>query len=263
MQLRRAFFAVPATSLAFITTLVTGNAADNREVWEPVPPVVNTVTVTDDLAGAVPADAIVLYDGTDLDAWHTAEGEQAANWEISEGVATVRRGLGTIKTRAAFGDIQLHVEWRPDAVIEGSSQSRGNSGIFLQSQYEVQILDSWDNPTYVNGQAGAVYLQHAPLVNAARPPGQWQSYDIIFKAPRFGADGSLVAPAYVTVLHNGVLVQNHAEIQGATYTPTPVYSVRCMPYGQSREQDCSAKMPLTLQDHGQVVSYRNIWVREL
>ncbi len=263
MQLRRVLVSVAVSILTIAITLVTSNAADNREVWEPVPPLVNTSMVNTDLAGAAPANAIILFDGNDLDVWHTAEDEMAANWEISEGVATVRRGMGTIKTKSAFGDIQLHVEWRASAIIEGSSQSRGNSGIFLQSQYEVQILDSWDNPTYINGQAGAVYLQHPPLVNAAREPGQWQSYDIIFKAPRFGDNSELISPALVTVLHNGVLVQNHAEIQGATYTPTPVYSAHCTPYGQSREQDCSDKMPITLQDHGQVVSFRNIWVREL
>lgn len=258
MQPRPSLFCFALSILLGTTMQASSNAADNAEIWEPVPALVSGV-----LEGAVPSDAIILFDGSNLDAWHTAEGEQVAGWDISEGVATVRRGMGTIKTRQAFGDIQLHVEWRPNAVIEGSSQSRGNSGIFLQSQYEVQVLDSWNNPTYVNGQAGSIYLQYPPLVNAAREPGTWQSYDIIFTAPRFAADGSLLAPAFVTVLHNGVLVQNHVEIRGATYTPTPAYHARCTPYAQTREQDCSGKMPLSLQDHGQVVSYRNIWVREL
>ena len=232
-------------------------AADNDEIWAPVPQLVSSDGNTP------PSDAIVLFDGSSLDAWHTADTEQAPAWEIAGDTVTVHRGAGTIKTKQAFGDIQLHVEWRATDTIEGASQSRGNSGIFLQSQYEVQILDSWQNPTYVNGQAGAIYLQYPPLVNAARAPGVWQTYDIIFTAPRFSAAGELDAPAYVTVLHNGVLVQNHVAIQGATYTPTPVYTTRCTPYAQTREQDCSGKLPLTLQDHGQMVSYRNIWLREL
>lgn len=258
MQRWHSLFSLVMSIFISATLVASGDAADAAEIWEPVP-----ALVTGALEGAAPSDAIILFDGNNLDAWHTAEGEQDARWEISEGVTTVRRGMGTIKTRQAFGDIQLHLEWRPSAAIEGASQSRGNSGIFLQSQFEVQVLDSWNNPTYVNGQAGSIYLQHPPLVNASREPGAWQSYDIIYTAPRFAADGSLAAAAFVTVLHNGVLVQNHVEINGATYTPTPLYSVRCTPYAQTREQDCSGKMPLSLQDHGQVVSYRNIWVREL
>jgi hypothetical protein len=170
---------------------------------------------------AAPSDAIVLFDGSNLDAWVTAGSEEPASWLIEDGVTTVTPGSRTIKTKQAFGDIQLHLEWRPTAVIEGSGQSRGNSGIFLQSIYEVQILDSWENPTYVNGQAGSIYLQHPPLVNAAKPPGDWQSYDIIFKAPVFVSNGKLRSPAYVTVIHNGVVVQNNVELQGATYTPMP------------------------------------------
>lgn len=244
------FFCVMACSASL--------AAENIQIWEPVPPL-----VSGGIEGSVPSDAIILFDGSNLDAWHTADEEQAAAWEVSDSVATVRRGNRTIKTRQAFGDMQLHVEWRPTAVIEGEGQSRGNSGIFLQSLYEVQILDSWQNPTYINGQAGSIYLQAPPLVNAARAPGEWQTYDIIFTAPRFTAEGALQSPAYVTVIHNGVLVQNHVEIKGATYTPTPTYTSRCTPYAQTREQDCSGKLPISLQDHGQVVSYRNIWVREL
>jgi hypothetical protein len=247
--------------ILFGLSLVAAAAAaqtDNRQQYEPVPEKVTGV-----VDGAAPSDAIVLFDGHNMDAWITAEAEQPAQWEIANGAMTVRRGMRTIKTRQRFGDIQLHLEWRPTDVIEGEGQSRGNSGVFLHSIFEVQILDSWENPTYVNGQAGSVYLQYPPLVNAARQPGQWQTYDIIFEAPEYDASGNLTEPAYLTVLHNGVLVQNHVELEGATYTPVPEYGASCVPYSQERVQDCSGKMPITLQDHGQVVSYRNIWVREL
>lgn len=232
----------------------------DRRVFEPVPEKIDGV-----VNGSVPSDAIVLFDGSNMDAWLVAETDEPAQWEIGDdGSMTVRRGMRTIKTKQAFGDIQLHLEFRPTEVIEGEGQSRGNSGIFLHGVFEVQVLDSWENPTYVNGQVGSVYLQHPPLVNAARKPGEWQSYDIIFQAPRYDANGDLSDPAYLTVLQNGVLVQNHVEIQGATYTDTPEYTTRCMPYGWGeRERDCSGKMPIALQDHGQVVSFRNIWVREL
>ena len=169
----------------------------------------------------------------------------------------------SIETKRAFRDIQLHIEWSTNPVIDGDQQLRGNSGIFLHSQFELQVLDSWKNPTYVNGQAGSIYLQYPPLVNASRPPGEWQSYDITFEAPRFNAAGELETPAFISVLHNGVVVQNRSEILGATYTARPSYDVTCTPYAQTVAVDCSGAMPLILQDHGQVVSYRNIWVREL
>jgi len=233
-------------------------ANNNGEVYEPVP-----VSITGVIDGAAPSDAIVLFDGTNLNAWHTANEEEPARWDIAAGAMTVTQGAGTLKTKQLFGDIQLHVEWRPTDVVQGDGQGRGNSGVFLRSLYEVQILDSWNNPTYVNGQAGSVYKQHVPLVNASKPPGEWQSYDIVFTAPIFSARGALESPAYITVIQNGVLVLNHVEILGSTYTPAPEYAVRCAPYSQRRVQDCSGKMPITIQDHGQIVSYRNIWVREL
>ena len=243
--------------ISICATASIGQTVDRRQ-FDPEPEKISGAA-----DGAIPSDAIVLFDGSNMDAWITAETEEVAHWEIVGEAMTVRPGMRTIKTRQAFGDIQLHVEWRPTDVIEGEGQSRGNSGIFLQSLFEVQVLDSWNNPTYVNGQAGSVYLQSPPLVNVAKAPGEWQTYDIIFEAPEYDDSGDLLKPAYLTVLQNGVLVQNHVELQGATHTPMPEYGARCVPYSQEREQDCSGKMPITLQDHGQVVSYRNIWVREL
>jgi len=213
--------------------------------------------------GAAPADAIVLFDGSSLDAWERTADDMPARWVLEDAAMTVAPGVGTIKTKPRFGDIQLHVEWRPSATIEGEGQSRGNSGIFLHSLFELQILDSWNNPTYINGQAGSVYLQYPPLVNASKPPGQWQSYDIVFTAPVYSGN-QLASPAKLTVFQNGILVQNDVELKGATFTSTPEYSAQCEPYSQDgRQQDCTGDMPITLQDHGQVVSYRNIWVREL
>ncbi len=170
----------------------------------------------------------------------------------SSPVGHASSGTGSIRTREEFGDVQLHVEWRSPATIEGDGQGRGNSGVFLQKRYEVQVLDSFENRTYANGQAASVYKQHSPLVNATRPPGEWQTYDIIFRAPRFDADGKLTHPAYLTVFHNGVLVQDHAEVEGLTvYIGAPYYDAH------------PPKQPLSLQDHGNPVSFRNIWLREL
>lgn len=250
---------LPAITLLIISSHAFSQANDSGEIYEPVPALVTGV-----INGAPPSDAIVLFDGSNLDAWNRTEDDAPARWLIEDGAITVQRGVGTIKTRQAFGDIQLHVEFRPTDVIEGSGQGRGNSGVFLHSLYEVQVLDSWENDTYVNGQAGSIYKQRAPLVNVSRPPGQWQSYDIIFKAPVYSSAGRLESPAYVTIFQNGVLILNHFEILGATFTESPEYAARCGPYSQEqRIQDCSGKMPITLQDHGQIVSFRNIWVREL
>ena len=195
--------------------------------------------------GGPPADAIVLFDGKDLSKWKDGE-----KWIIKDGVAT-SHATG-ITSKQSFGDCQLHVEWASPEKVEGEGQGRGNSGVYLMGQYEVQILDSHENPTYFDGQAGSVYKQHPPLVNVSRKPGEWQSFDIIFKTPKFDEKGKLVAPAYVTVLHNGVLVQNHFEIKGTTaWHKPPEYSAH------------PAKAPLQLQFHGNPVKFRNIWIREL
>ena len=216
------------------------------EVWEPVPRV-----VTPGIGAAAPSDAIVLFDGTDLSEWQGTEGGPA-RWSVAGGAFTVVKGTGNIRTTRAFGDAQLHIEWRAPAEVEGEGQDRGNSGVFFQGQYEVQVLDSYENPTYVNGQAASVYKQHIPFVNASRKPGEWQSYDIVFRAPRFAEDGSLLTPAYFTVFHNGVLVQHNAEVKGITVN-------RGAPYYEKHDP----KLPLMLQDHGSPVSFRNVWIREL
>ena len=199
--------------------------------------------------GPPPADAIVLFDGTDLSKWANDKGGPA-KWEVKDGVATVN-GTGYIHTRQAFGDCQLHVEWATPAEVKGDGQGRGNSGVYLQGLYEVQVLDSYDNKTYFDGQAGAIYKQHPPLVNVCRKPGEWQTYDIIYHGPRFGTDGKLLKPGNFTVLQNGVLIQDHVEIQGDTMKSPPRYAAH------------PAKLPLALQDHGNPVHYRNIWIREL
>jgi len=219
------------------------------EVWQPEPAI---VTPGDD--GAAPSDALVLL-GDDTSAW-TAWTDDAGNsdapveWAMSDGVMTVTPGAGSIQSKRSFGSVQLHVEWR-SPVMDTEGQLRGNSGVFLQKRYEVQILDSYNNRTYSNGQASSIYKQHIPLVNASRPPGEWQSYDIIYSAPEFSSAGTLTKPAYVTVLHNGVLVQDHVEIRGTTeYRGAPSYAAH-------------GTAPIGLQDHGDRVSFRNIWVREL
>lgn len=215
------------------------------EVWDPVPPKINPGD-----AGRAPSDAIVLFDGTDLSEWTGRDG--AARWNVEDGAFTVVKETGEIATRRAFGDIQLHIEWRSPTELVGEGQDRGNSGVFLMDLYEVQVLDSYESRTYSNGQAGSIYKQFIPEVNATRAPGEWQSYDIVFMAPRFAADGGLEEPATMTVLHNGVLIQNHVTLRGPTkFIGEPAYEAH------------ESKLPLTLQDHGNPVSFRNIWVREL
>nr|WP_156413587.1 DUF1080 domain-containing protein [Lacimicrobium alkaliphilum] len=214
------------------------------EVWEPEPEVVSAP------AGVPPSDAIVLFDGSDLSQWQSVK-DGDANWTVEDGVLTVRPGSGDIRTNADFCDVQLHLEWKvPEPEAGKQGQQRNNSGVFLQQRYEIQILDSYENRTYSNGQAGSLYKQVIPLVNAMRPPEQWQSYDILYTAPRFDGQ-NLVSPGTITVLHNGVVVQHHTEIQGETvWVGEPTY----------KAHGCA---PLQLQDHGDKVSFRNIWVREL
>ncbi len=202
-------------------------------------------------AGPPPSDAIVLFDGKDLSQWHSDKDGGPARWEIKDGFVTVN-GTGGISTKQSFGDCQLHIEWATPAEVKGEGQGRGNSGIFLQGRYELQVLDSYENKTYFHGQAGAIYKQHPPLVNASRKPGEWQTYDVIYHAPRFDGNGKLERPATITVLHNSVLVQDHVEILGGTANKGgPKYAAHPL------------KQPLALQDHNNPVRYRNIWIREL
>lgn len=233
-----------AAELAKMTDAERHAQAARTEVWTPVPAVISFDQQN------LPSDAIPLL-GKDLSAWRSVKDGSAAQWQLKDGVMTVTPGSGDIRTVENFCDIQLHLEWQsPPADPAKTGQMRNNSGIFLQEKYEVQILDSYQNPTYPNGQAGAVYKQTIPLVNATKPTGQWQVYDIIYKAPRF--DGSKrVSPGYVTVLHNGVLLQNHTEILGTTEWIGPP---------QQQPHGCA---PLKLQDHGDKVSFRNIWLRKL
>lgn len=215
------------------------------EVWEPVPPKVDPGDATHP-----PSDAIVLFDGTDLSAWSGRDG--AAKWTVADGAMTVAPGTGDIRTKQGFGNVQLHIEWRAPTTITGEGQERGNSGVYLMGKYELQVLDSYESRTYSNGQAGSIYKQFIPLVNATRPPGEWQSYDVIFMRPHFRSDGSVERPATMTVLHNGVLIQNNVELKGST-----VY------IGQPEYEHHDDKEPLLLQDHSNLVSYRNVWIREL
>jgi hypothetical protein len=230
----------------------------DTEVWEPVPKI-----VTPGANNVVPpSDAIVLFDGKNLDEWVLARDKSPAQWFVADGVMTVNkaRGIGNIETRRTFRNFQLHIEWEIPKNITGTDQARGNSGVFLASTgpgddgYELQILDSYNNKTYVNGQAGSIYKQGIPLANPSRKPGEWQSYDVIWMAPVFTSDGSLKTPAYATVFFNGVLVQNHFELKGQTvFIGQPSY----------KKYD---KAPIKLQAHGdrsEPISFRNIWVREL
>jgi hypothetical protein len=230
---------------------------EDTEVWSPEPKV---VTPGADCANP-PSDAIILFDGKNADQWVNVKDQSPASWDVHDGVMTVKKaGGGNIETKRKFKDYQLHIEWRIPESITGSGQARGNSGVFLASTgpgddgYELQVLDNYNNKTYVNGQAGSIYKQSAPLANANKKPGEWQSYDVAWTAPRFNDDGSVKTPAYVTVFFNGILVQNHFELRGQTlYIGKPFYKA----YDRS---------PIKLQAHGdksEPISFRNIWVREL
>lgn len=217
------------------------------EYWEPEPPIVKPGKTAAD----APSDAIVLFDGKDVSKFADKDGGPV-KWDVADGALTVKAGTGVIQTRQGFGDCQLHIEWRTPSVVKGESQGRGNSGIFLMGKYELQVLDSYNNRTYSNGQAGSIYKQLPPTVNASRPPGEWQTYDVIFTAPRFYDNGTLKSQARITVIHNGVLVQNNMSLWGGTqYIGIPTYDKH------------GDKEPLVLQDHGNPISYRNIWIRPL
>jgi hypothetical protein len=218
------------------------------EIWNPIPKVVTPGRQS----YLPPSDATILFQsGKDSANWTAANGKPFG-WKSSDSFMTVAPSAGDIKTKQNFGDCQLHIEWRTPAVVKGAGQGRGNSGIFLMGRYELQVLDSYNNTTYSNGQAGSIYKQHIPMVNACRAPGEWQSYDIIFTAPVFYEDSLLKSPARMTVFHNGVLIQNNVELWG------PMQFIGVPKYIKH-----AAKEPLVLQDHGDLVSYRNIWIRDL
>ena len=231
---------------------------EDTEVWEPVPKNVTPGTTCAD----PPSDAIVLFDGKNLDEWVSAQDHSPAKWDVANGIMTVSKahGVGNIETKRSFKNYQLHLEWKIPENITGSGQARGNSGVFLASTgpgddgYELQVLDNYNNATYVNGMAGSLYKQAIPLANACRKPGEWNVYDVVWTAPLFNDDGSVKTPAYATVFFNGIIVENHFELKGQTlYIGKPFY----------KKYD---KAPIKLQAHGdksEPISFRNIWVREL
>lgn len=242
------FVLAPALFLMSLQLNAQVDSSRFTEIWQPVP---KEVTPGKQY-GDIPSDAIVLFDGKDFSQWETESNQSPVKWKLANGAMTVAKGGGGIRTKQAFGDCQLHLEWRTPDSVKGNGQGRGNSGVFLMGRYELQVLDSYKNRTYSNGQAGSIYKQHIPLVNASRGPGEWQTYDVIFTAPRFKADSSLISPARITVLHNGILVQNNVTLWGATqYIGLPSYKMH------------QEKEPISLQDHGDLVSYRNIWIRPL
>jgi Domain of Unknown Function (DUF1080) len=236
-----------------------GAKPQDTEVYAPVPPVVTPGPIADKPV-APPSDAIVLFDGKNLNEWVNTRDKAPAGWTVANGLLTVEKKAGNIETKRSFKNYQLHLEWRVPKDVTGTGQGRGNSGVFLASTgpadagYELQIMDSYNNPTYVNGQAASLYKQSAPLVNAMRPDGEWQTYDVVWTAPTFSSDGKVATPARVTVFHNNVLVQNNYTLTGETlYIGKPYYKAY-------------ASAPIKLQAHGDPsppLSFRNIWVREL
>ncbi len=257
LSILAAFIAVTAYTQAPAPASQVKPKPEETEIWKPVPPVVTPASTI----GAAPSDAIILFDGKNTDEWVKVKDQTPVTWAVNDGIMTVvKDGTGNIETKRRFKNYQLHVEWRIPTNITGTSQARGNSGVFLASTgpgddgYELQVLDSYQNQTYVNGMAGSIYKQAIPLANAARKPGEWQTYDVVWTAPTFNDDGSLKTPAYATVFWNGVLVENHFELKGQTlYIGKPFY----------KKYDTA---PIKLQAHGdksEPISYRNIWVREL
>ncbi len=221
-----------------------GNPKDTEQ-WEPEPAV-----VTPGENGSPSSDAVVLFSGSDFDQWEHLDGSPV-EWTIEDNAMIVQKGKGNIRTKSKFGSVQLHIEWRTPSQIEGEGQGRGNSGIFFQEKYELQVLDSYNNRTYSNGQAASIYKQSIPLVNASRSPGSWQSYDVIFHAPTFESGNRYKTKPTITVLHNGVLVQDHTTIQGTTeYIGAP----KVIRHGDGH---------LMLQDHSNPTAFRNIWLRRL
>ena len=226
----------------------------DTEVWKPVPAIITPGRTNADPS----SDAVILFDGKNLDAWASARDGSPAKWVVANGVVTVNKPSGDIVTKRSFTNYQLHIEWRVPENVTGTDQARGNSGVYLAfangEGYELQVLDSYNNTTYVNGQAGSIYKQYPPLVNAMRKPGEWQTYDVVWTAPTFKADGSLATPAYVTAFHNGVLVHDHVALKGVTkYIGQPEYKAH-------------GAAPILLQAHGDPsppLSFRNIWLREI
>jgi len=257
--MKRVFGFLPMISIVSINLMAQAQSGDPKltEVWTPVPKIVTPGASNSD----APSDAIVLFDGKNLDEWVSGkDAKSAAEWTVADGAMTVNKSKGNIQTKRSFTDYQLHIEWKIPSNITGSGQARGNSGVFLASTgtgddgYEIQVLDCYNNTTYVNGQTASIYKQSIPLANACKKPGEWQTYDIVWTAPRFNDDGTLKSPARVTAFHNGVLVQNNFALKGITkYIGTPEYKK----HGAS---------PIKLQAHGdpsEPISYRNIWIREL
>ena len=247
-------FAALTLACSLATSTAMAQKPEDTEVWTPVPKIITPGRTNAD----APSDAIVLFDGKNIDAWVSAKDQSPAKWTVANGILTVNKEAGDIRTKRSFTNFQIHLEWRIPPGITGDNQARGNSGLYLawtpETGYELQILDSYENKTYVNGQAGSMYKQHPPLVNAMRKPGEWQTYDVVWTAPTFNTDGSVKTPGYVTAFHNGVLVQNHVALKGGTvYIGQPAYHAH-------------GPAPIMLQAHGDPsppISFRNIWVREL
>ncbi|MCY4779710.1 DUF1080 domain-containing protein [Sphingobacterium sp. UT-1RO-CII-1] len=242
---KAAFYSLALTLATFYSYGQTKFVPEDTEYYSPKPPIIT-------LQKNIPSDATILFDGNNLENWESSSSPgSSAPWDITNNILTVKPKSGNIQTKEKFKDFQLHIEWRSPNIIKGNGQGRGNSGVFLQGLYEIQVLDNDDNPTYVNGQAGSIYKQTPPLVEVRSKEDKWHSYDIIYTAPRFNKDGMLISKGKVTILHNGILVQNNTQIEGTTeYIGLP----------QMKAHEAG---PIILQDHGDLVSFRNIWIRPL